>query len=269
MEFNIRYVTYAALALCLIGALGSFVSGGGPLAPIAAIICVIGGFSAVALFKYGYLIVPFFTRQGNIVQIMEGNYEIPPGQDVVLKKAGGLYYASAFLGVRIYESTTEKSPEENVIYSEYFERAISAVRFPVKFSMMVYVLDLSRHRQQLETRHAEAQLRLAREREKPEPDVLRLDRYEKEVGMYEGHIQRLVSGFKPMGAVTYCMTTATGISKEAAIASAKAQANELRATISNALNVEVKPLSGDEMLRCFDWEHIMPPTPDSMENAVL
>ncbi|MDE1798026.1 MAG: hypothetical protein KGH63_01310 [Candidatus Micrarchaeota archaeon] len=269
MEFNIQYVTYGALGLCLLGALGAFISGGGVLAPIAAILCVVGGVSAVAIFKYGYFILPFLTKQGNIVQIMEGNYEIPPAQDVVLKAVGGQYYASAFLGVKIYESTSEKSPEENVVYSEYFERAISSVRFPTKFSMMVYVLDLTRHRQKWETRHAEAQLRLAREREKPDPDVLKLDRYEKEVAMCEQQIQRLVSGFKPMGAITYVMTTATGISKESAAAAAKAQANELRATISNALNVEVVPLQGDEMLKCFDWEHIIPAGGEAMEQAVL
>jgi hypothetical protein len=182
---------------------------------------------------------------------------------------GGLYYASAYLGVKIYESTSEKSAEENAVYSEYFERAISSVRFPTKFSMMVYVLDLTKHRQKWETRHAEAQLRLAREREKPDPDVLKLDRFEKEVAMCEQQIQRLVSGFKPMGAITYVMTTAVGISKEAATAAAKAQGNELRATISNSLNVEVVPLQGDEMLKCFDWEHIIPSSAEGMEQAVL
>ncbi|MFH1306205.1 MAG: hypothetical protein ABIH83_00925 [Candidatus Micrarchaeota archaeon] len=269
MEVNIKYISYGALGLCLLGALGAFISGGGALAPIAAILCVIGGLSSVALFKYGYLIVPFLTQKGKIVQIMAGEYEIPPAQDVILKHSGGVYYASAYLGVKIYESTTEKSPDENMVYSEYFERAISSVRFPVKFAMMVYVLDMSRHRMKIETRHAESQLRLAREREKPDPDVLKLDRYEKEVGMYESQINRLVSGFKPMGAITYVMTTATGLSKEAATAAAKAQANELRATISNALNVRVVPLQGDEMLKCFDWEHIIPPTPQHMESAVL
>ncbi|MFH0927760.1 MAG: hypothetical protein V1822_04230 [Candidatus Micrarchaeota archaeon] len=269
MEVNIKYISYAALGLCLLGALGSFISGGGPLAPIAALLAFLGGVAAVAVFKYGYFIIPFLTQKGKIIQIMEGGYEIPPAQDVIIKNVGGTYYASAYLGVKIYESTTEKSQEENVVYSEYFERAISSVRFPVKFAMMVYVMDMSRHRTKLETKHAEAQLRLAREREKPDPDVLKLDRYEKEVSMYEMQIHRLVSGFKPMGAITYLMTTALGLSKEAATAAAKTQANELRATISNALNVQVVPLQGDEMLRCFEWEHIIPPSASSMEEAVL
>ena len=211
----------------MIGAMGSFVFGGNPIIIIiSSVLCLLGAAGAVAFYKYGYILVPLLTKYGNIVQIIEGGYEIPPSNDVILKNVNGIYYASKFLGVRIFESTSEKTPEENVVYSEYFERAISSVRFPTKFSMMVYVLDLTRHRQKWETQHAEAQLRLAREREKPDPDVLKVDRFEKEVGMSEQQIHRLVSGFKPMGAITYMMTTATGLSKEAAAAAAKTAITE-------------------------------------------
>ena len=72
-----------------------------------------------------------------------------------------------------------------------------------------------------------------------------------------------------MGLVSYVMTTAVGVSKEAAMASAAAQANELKATIANALNVQVELLTGDEMLRCFQWEVMIPPTPQELEQAVL
>ena len=52
-------------------------------------------------------------------------------------------------------------------------------------------------------------------------------------------------------------------------AAATAQANELKATISNALNVQVDLLQGDEMLRCFQWETMIPPSPQELEQAVL
>ncbi len=269
-NINIRYITYGLLGLGIIGAVGSFTAANSPIwAPLLAILYMLGAALAVITFKYGYFIFPFITQKTRVVQIMQDNFEIPPAQDVIIKSSGGLYYASAYLGVKIYESTSEKTPEENVVYSEYFERAISSVRYPVKFAMMVSVLDMSKERLKWETRLAEARLKLAREREKPDPDVLKIDRFEKEVGMSEQQIQRLVSGFKPMGALTYMMTTATGLSKEAATAAAKTQANELKATISNALNVEVAMLTGEEMLRCFDWERFVPPSTEAMENAVL
>ncbi len=247
---NTRYYSYGSAALALVGALGAFIGSGNPIVMVVAgLFCMVGATGAIAFYKYGYLLVPLITQRGNIVQLMEGGFEIPPSNDVVLKNVGGIYYASKYLGVRIYESASEKSAEENIVYSEYFERAISSVKYVTKFCLMVYMKDISDHRSRIETKHAEAQLRLARERDKPDPDVLRLDRYEKEVAMWENQINKLTRGIKPMGVASYVMTTAVGVSKEAAMASAAAQANELKATISNALNVQVELLTGDEMLR--------------------
>ena len=267
---DVKTLAYGAAALGVLGVLGSFVSGGSSIvAIVAALFCLIGAIGAVAIYKFGYVIVPLILQRGNIVQIMEGGFEIPPSNDCVLKNVGGIYYASKYLGVRIYESASEKSSDENMVYSEYFERAISSVKYVTKFAMMVYIKDISEHRSRIETKHAEAQLRLARERDKPDPDVLKLDRYEKEVAMWENQINKLTRGIKPMGLLSYIMTTAVGISKESAMASANAQAHELRATIANALNVQVDVLMGDEMLRCFQWEVMIPPTPAEMEQAVL
>ncbi|MEM4633563.1 MAG: hypothetical protein QW275_00220 [Candidatus Anstonellaceae archaeon] len=267
---NIKYYSYGCAGLAVLGAMGTYISAGNPIVLfLSSFMCMIGAVGAIAFYKYGYLLVPFLTHRGNIVQIIEGGWEIPPSNDVVIKNVGGVYYASKYLGVRIFESASEKSAEENMVYSEYFERAISSVKYVTKFAIMVYMKDITEYRNRIETKHAEAQLRLARERDKPEPDVLKLDRYEKEVASWENQINKLTRGIKPMGLVSYIMTTAVGVSKEAAIAAATAQANELKATISNALNVQVDVLAGDEMLRCFQWEVMIPPTPAELEQALL
>ncbi|VVB99012.1 Uncharacterised protein [uncultured archaeon] len=271
MAFDLKYYSYGSAALALLGLMGIFMSGGGnPVVNIiAGLMCMLGAIGAVAFFRYGYLLVPLITQRAKVVQIMEGGYEIPPANDVVLKNVGGVYYATKYLGVRIYESASEKSNDENVIYSEYFERAISSVKYVTKFALMIYMKDITEHRNRIETKHAEAQLRLARERDKPEPDVLKMDRFEKEVAMWENQINKLTRGIKPMGLISYVMTTAVGVSKEAATAAAQSQANELKATISNALNVQVDVLTGEEMLRCFQWETMIPPTAQELEQAVL
>ena len=64
------------------------------------------------------------------------------------------------------------------------------------------------------------------------------------------------------------MTTATGVTKESALAAAQNQANELKATISNALNTEVVQLAGEEMMKCYEWEYFLPPTQAEFESAV-
>ena len=169
--FGTREFAYGAAGLALLGAMGAFVGGGGIISLLAGLLCLLGAAGAVAFYKYGYVLIPMITQRGNIVQIMEGGYEIPPSNDVVLKNVGGIYYASKYLGVRIFESASEKTMEENMVYSEYFERAISSVKYVTKFALMIYMKDIADHRQRIETKHAEAQLRLARERDKPDPDV--------------------------------------------------------------------------------------------------
>ena len=71
-----------------------------------------------------------------------------------------------------------------------------------------------------------------------------------------------------MGIIAYAMTTAAGISKDSAITSVRAQAEQVRTAISNSLNVEVKWLSGDEMLKCFEWEKFFPVTIMELEEAI-
>jgi hypothetical protein len=186
-----------------------------------------------------------------------------------VKNVNGVYYASVFLGIKIYESMTEKSAEEMITYNEYFERAISNLKYVTKIAYLLYVEDITEKRRTIEAKRAEVQLRLKRERDKPEPDVLKIDKLERELAVWELQLNQLTKGIKPMGVVAYAMTTAVGVSKEGAITSARAQANELRTVLANALNVEVEILTADEMLKCFEWEKFFPVTPKELEANVV
>jgi hypothetical protein len=71
-----------------------------------------------------------------------------------------------------------------------------------------------------------------------------------------------------MGVIAYAQTSAVGLSKDAAIALAKQQANELKTVLANALNVEVYQLTADQMLRCFEWDKFFPVKPQELEESV-
>jgi len=263
---------YGSLGLGVIGLVFVFMfgSGSGGATIIGALLCGLGSLATFMFWKYGYILVPLITERSRIILKMEGGYEVPPSEDVIVKQMeGGVYYASAFLAIKIFESATEKSSEENISYNEYFERAISNLKYVTKIAYMLYVEDIGQKRKMIETKRAEAQLRLARERDKPEADVLKIDKYEREVAHWDLQLNKLIKGVKPMGVIAYAMTTAAGVSKEGAIATVKAQANELTTVLSNALNVEVKWLKGDEMLKCFEWEKFYPTSPQELEESVV
>lgn len=259
---------YGSMLIGVIGFLFSFIFGSSG-AVLGGFFSGLGAVMAMVFWKYGYIIIPVITQRARIVTIDGGGFEVPPSNDVIVKKSGSVYYASVFLGIKIYESATEKSSEENFTYNQYFERAISNLKYVVKIAYMMYVEDIGEKRKLIETKRAEAQLRLARERDKPEPDVLRIDKYEREVTLWDTQLNKLIKGLKPMGVIAYAMTTAAGVSKDAAVASVKAQANELKTVLANSLNVEVKWLTADEMLKCFEWETFFPTSVHELEESVM
>ena len=269
MATSAKTYTLGSIAVGIIGALFAFIGGGSPLSLLGGLLAGLGSLFGVLFWKYGYLLIPLITERTKIVMMSDLGYEIPPGQDVVVKSANGIFYASSFLGIKIFESATEKSTEENLTYSQFFERAISNIKYVTKVAYLLYVEDVGEKRKTIETRRAEAQLRLARERDKAQPDVLKIDKYERDVSIWDNQLTRLIKGVKPMGVIAYAQTTAVGLSKEAAIASVRSQGNELRTVLANALNVEVVTLTGDEMLKCFEWEKFFPATPQELEESVV
>ncbi len=264
-----KQIAYGAAGVGVLGAVFALASGSGIPSLFGAILAGLGSMVAVLVLKYGYVIIPMVTQRTNTVMLTDTGYEIPPAQDVIIKKVGNMYYASAFLGIRIFESATERSMEQNIAYNEDFERAISNIKYVAKISYMMYAEDVGQKRRKIEEKKAEAQLRLARERDKSDPDVLKIDRYEREVGMWDTQLAKLTKGIRPMGVLAYAMTTASGVSKEAAVAATKAQVRELRITLANSLNVQVEPLTADEMMKCFEWEKVMPPGPRELEAEVF
>jgi len=211
------------------------------------------------IFKYGYWIVPFFTRRVRVIDIIEEPYQITTAQDAVVKKIGNTYYASMFIHVKIYESTTEKSDEEKYAFMDLWERAVSSLKFVTKFCIASYVKDLSKYKEIIEGRKADAQLKLANEKGKPEPDKPIIDTIEREISMWDNMESRLTVGDNPISQITYIMTTGEGATEDMALSAAKNQANEIKSTISTTLNAEVALLIGDDMKRCFEWEYLMPP----------
>ncbi|MBD3397676.1 hypothetical protein GF412_00890 [Candidatus Micrarchaeota archaeon] len=269
-QLTAKNLMYASIGLAFLGAVMAISSSAsGWLGLIGGLLAGLGGLGGVVFFKYGYIVVPLLTERQKIVMITDTGYEIPPSQDVIVKKVGNEYYASAFLAIRIYESATERTPDQNVAYNKYFERAISNMRYAVKICYLLYAEDVAEKRRMIETRKAEAQLRLARERDKAEPDVLKMDKYEREIGMWDTQLQRLIKGVRPMGVLAYAMTSASGISKESAVATLRAQVREVKVTLQNALNVQVEQLTADEMKRCFEWEYAFPSGPKAIEESIL
>jgi len=255
-----RQISAALLAVSGVMLLITFMTGGfGQINAIIIIVVAFLAMSSLIVFKYGYWIIPFLTKKVRIIEVIEDPPEITPGQEAVVKKIGDKYYASVFLHVKIYDSVTEKGEEGKEAFMELWERAVSGLKFVTKFTIASIVKDLTRYRESIEAKKASAQLKLAGEREKPNPDQNLIEKYEREITMWDNMVSKLSIGDKPISNFAFIMTTGAGSTPEQALAVAKSQANDIKSTISTTLGVEVAMLVGEEMRRCFEWEYMVPP----------
>ncbi|MCX8194583.1 MAG: hypothetical protein N3G22_00530 [Candidatus Micrarchaeota archaeon] len=212
-------------------------------------------FASLLIWKYGYIILPLLTKSANIVEV-GGSFEIPPSQDVVIGKRGDLFFATAFLAARLYESATEKNAEGRAALSAMFEKAISSVGFPFKLSCVVSPLDLKNELEEARAKRSLAESRLEKlRRGRNESEVARLER---EIAMWNRIIERLTGGERPLEVVLYLSTTGSGMTRDAAVEQARWQAKELGVVVSSALGCEVVELKGEDMKRCLMWEVLLP-----------
>lgn len=218
----------------------------------AAFAAILFAFS-LFIWKYGYLLMPHITRAANIVEV-RGEYTIPATRDCVLKKSQNGYYATKFLEIMFYESMVDKSEGEKRSLFEAFEKALGSLKHTVKISFLLSSIDVSKYADDVKTKRSEAEARKSK-LSANSPDAIRLDR---EIAMWNRLLERLTSGERPMEIIAYASTTASGATKDEAVARAKRQAQEIRTILSSTLSSEVRELSDLDMIRCLEWEYFVP-----------
>ena len=148
---------------------------------------------SLALWKYGYVIMPAIIRGANVVEIGR-NFEIPASQDVVVGKNGGNFLATAFLCAKLYESASEKDGRQKASFGEMFERAISSAGFPFKVCALVSPLDLKREIEEIRTRRSLAESRKEKLSAAGATHEAEITRLEREIAMWSRQMERLTGG---------------------------------------------------------------------------
>jgi len=267
VEVSNKNMALICLGIGVVGIVISIASGGGILSLIGTVIVALCTIMAAIFLKAGYLVIPMITQQTKTVVVTDTGYEIPPQQDCIIKKAqNGVFYASSFLTIKIYQSALEKEEGELTAYNKQFELAMTQFKKVVKISYMMHAIDVSDERKKLEAKKAENQLKLQKEREKSEPDLIRLSQYERQITFYDNQVDQLSKGLRPMRVVIYAMVTESGMTKDEAVAKVKSSMDKLSTLLSNSFNCESDILTGEEMLKAFEWEKFMPTTIEELED---
>jgi len=226
---------------------------------VIAVAAIITFFIAAVVWRFGFLIKPIITRQANVMEGF-GKYEIPPSQDLIIKKEGNRYYATTYMLVRFAHSSTDKTPEQVAAMRQSYERAISSLNYVCKLSSMVCPVDISPHIERIKERRSNAETRLSEVSSLPASanQGAEMARLKREIESYSGQLERIQSGERPMRVINFVMTCASGSSKDEAMTRVKQQAAELKTVLASTLDTEILPLAGDELKRCFEWEFTLP-----------
>lgn len=258
------FINQAITATALIGGIIALAASFIYVSPIAVVISAFFFFLSLALWKYGYILIPFFTKATNIIEVRMG-YEVPPSRDHIIKKTSSGYYASRFLEIRFYESAIDKSDEQKTSMFEAFEKAISALKYVVKISLLISALDLSRHIDDIKTKRSAAEAKKTRSSSGSDA-IVKLDR---EIAKWNRLLDRLMHGERPIEVIAFATTTAFGLTRDEAVSRVSRQAKELKTILSSSLGCEVLDLADLDMLRCFEWEQFFPTSAEEIKDEIF
>ncbi|MFH0738130.1 MAG: hypothetical protein V1827_05670 [Candidatus Micrarchaeota archaeon] len=260
------FMNRAITIICLLGGVISLILSllyGNLILPVIAAVCFL---LTLVLWKYGYLIVPFFTKATNIVEVRDGGYEVPPSRDYIIKKGEGGYYAAKFLEIRFYESSMDKNSEEKKTMFESFEKAISSLKYIVRISLMISTLDLSKHIEEIKTKRGAVEAKKAKEAKLAVDESMRMDR---ELAYWNRLLDRITQGERPVEIVAFATTTSFGLTRDEALSRVSRQAKELKTILSSSLGCDIRDLADLEMLKCFEWEYFFPTSQEDIKDALF
>jgi len=219
---------------------------------------------SLALWKYGYILIPFFTKATNLVEVRSG-YEVPPSRDHIIRKTPSGYYATKFLEVQFYESSLDKTAEGKTLMFESFEKTISALKYVVKISLLVSAMDLSRHIEDIKTRRSLAESKKTKSSGAAD-EMIKIDR---EIAKWNRLLDRITHGERPIEVIAYASTTAFGLTRDEATGRVSRQAKELQTILSSSLGCEVVEMADLDMLRCFEWEQFFPTSAEELRDEIF
>lgn len=226
---------------------------------IVAIAAVFSFVFAAAVWRFGFILKPIIARHAHLIEGF-GKYEMPPSQDVIVKKNGNKYYATAYLLVRFTQSAAEKTPDQIYVMRQSYERALSSMNQVYKISNMVCPIDLTPHVDKIKERRSKAESRMSEIISLPASSNTgaEIALLKREIESCEKQLGKIQSGERPMQVLNFAMTTASSHSKDDAISQVRQQAAEIKTVVSSTLDTEVLQLAGDDLKRCFEWEYMLP-----------
>ena len=230
---------------------------------VAIILAVIGllfdVIAASARF-YSYYFVPFIKRKNNVVTLShEPPFYVTASGNAIIVKEEDNTYASVFVKIPVYLSSTEMSDEEKLNFARSFSKMITVnSRYPMKLASQLYYLNKDEYIRRISAKLNEIEDKYDKlKADKTTPDKL-LERVEGELAMWHNLFDG-VNKSSSQNQMAYAMVSAPGANEEEAVAIAMQRAEEVAAGAGSIFGVTASIATGEEMLVFVEPEYSIPP----------
>lgn len=231
-----------------------------PLALVLAVVALVATLVAYATKDYFFLFDSMLHMK-NMTAVIDGNdpFYMAPSGDAIVVRRGEEVYATAFVKVPIYSSSTEMADEDRYNFSLLFARMISISKTPMRVSSQLHPINKDDYIARINAKLNESEVRYNTLQGDKTADPKALDRVKGEVTMWRNMLDN-VSRSNSQELEVYASITAIGGSEEEAINLVAIKADEIAAGISATLGITATIVTGDEMLVFIEPDYMIPPT---------
>ena len=233
------------------------------LVPIGVAMGVIAMILAVAAFvvkDYAYLFEPPSRFSGRTITLDPNEpFYFSTNKRCVIVRASGVTYATSFLKVMLFKSSTEMSDEDKYDFSVLFSKAVSIRKATTRISSQLHVVDKDQYIQVITGKLNEAEDRYNTMLLRQAGDKNGMERVKGEVNMWHNLLDNVIKS-NSTALTTYVTVTAVGGTEDEAVNIVTIESEELAAGMSAALGAPVTVVTGDEMLLFLEPEYIIPST---------
>ncbi len=246
------------ISISVLFAVGTLVSTNPVLTILFSIIALFFSVLGFSTRFYTYLYIPLFkSRKRNIVLSNQEAFLLSPsGNTIIINDSAGTY-ATAFVKIPLYRSSTEMTESEKLDLGRTFSRVLTLTKETTKFSSEMYVVNKDEYINKVRAKLQNSSEKL-REMQSSEPsNSEKLNRLKGELTMWENLISN-ISSSRSESLVTYNMVSAFGQNEEEASSIAYQKAEEIAAGISAALGVTAYIAEGEELLSLIEPNYMIP-----------
>lgn len=256
---RVTFIIIAAVGFLLTVIIGLVPAGLSPAALVPAILALAASVLAFASKDYYYLFNPMAHMKHMTAVIDSGDpfYMAPNGNSIIVRGDNEVY-ATSFIKVPIYSSSTEMSDEEKLNFTSLFARIVSISKNPIRLSSQLNSINKDEYMSRITAKLNESEQRYNTLQNDKSTPAKSLDRVKGEVTMWRNMFDN-VSRSNSQELNLYASITATGNTEDEAINLSSLRAEEVAAGISATLGVTATIATGNDMLVFIEPDYMIPP----------